>query len=85
MPFYLVAFNIVDDFTYISDPTGKYKLWAAKDKIEDYRYAHTALEKAVKSLEEYTGIEYPLPSLQLVVVEDFRRAAMENWGLMTFK
>lgn len=85
MPTYLVAFVVAEDFVNISDPTGKYKLWAARNEIEKYRYAQSVMARVVKFAEDYTGIEYMLPHLNLVAVEDFHRGAMENWGLMTFK
>lgn len=85
MPTYLVAFVVAEDFTNISEYSGKYELWAAKNKINEYSYAQSWLARAVKRAEEYTGIEFMLPHLKLVVVNDFYRGAMENWGLMIFK
>jgi tricorn protease interacting factor F2/3 len=47
-----------------------------------------ALDLAKKFLsfyQEYSGIKYPLPKLDLIAVPDFAAGAMENWGAITFR
>jgi tricorn protease interacting factor F2/3 len=41
--------------------------------------------KALEFCEQYYGIRYPLPKLDLVAVPDFASGAMENWGAITFR
>ena len=41
--------------------------------------------KALLFSEEYYGIRYPLPKLDLIAVADFAAGAMENWGAITFR
>jgi len=51
-------------------------------------HAGFALEfgrKALEFSENYYGIKYPLPKLDLIAVSDFAAGAMENWGAITFR
>ena len=51
-------------------------------------YAKFGLEFGRKSLEfseDYYGIKYPLPKLDLIAIADFAAGAMENWGAITFR
>jgi aminopeptidase N len=41
--------------------------------------------KALEFSEDYYGIEYPLPKLDLIAIADFAAGAMENWGAITFR
>ena len=47
-----------------------------------------ALDFSIKVLEYYNnyfGIKYPLPKLDMVALPDFEFGAMENWGLITYR
>jgi tricorn protease interacting factor F2/3 len=62
------------DFDVITAP-GKIKL------------GETALEygkKFMKYYENYFGIKYPLPKMDLLAIPDFAIAGMENWGAITY-
>jgi len=41
--------------------------------------------KLLKEYENYFGIKYPLPKLDLIAIPDFGSSAMENWGAITFR
>lgn len=41
--------------------------------------------KALQFCENYYGVDYPLPKMDLIAVPDFAFGAMENWGAITFR
>ena len=41
--------------------------------------------KLIKFYEDYFGIAYPLPKVDLISIPDFAAGAMENWGAITFR
>lgn len=41
--------------------------------------------KALQYCEDYYGVAYPLPKMDLIAVPDFAFGAMENWGAITFR
>lgn len=87
MSTYLVAFTI-SDFEYISanSSTGPvFRVWAPKDDLPKTQYALEVVQEILPFLENYFGIKYPLPKLDLVAIPSFAMDAMENWGLMCFR
>ncbi len=73
-------------FKQISDTVDGVKLniVAPHDRIERARYALDAQKKLLAYYDEYYGIKYPLPKLDLIDVPGGFPGAMENWGGITF-
>lgn len=49
------------------------------------KFALDVTKRALDFLEDYFGIPYPLPVLDLIAIPDFGAGAMENWGAITFR
>ena len=54
-------------------------------KKEQGKFALDLTKKFLKYFEDYSGINYPLPKLDLIAIPDFAAGAMENWGAITFR
>ncbi len=77
----------VGEFEFIEDRLGKLRLRVITTPGKK-RFAKLPMEyakRSVKWLQDYFGIDYPLPKLDLIAIPDFAAGAMENWGAMTFR
>jgi puromycin-sensitive aminopeptidase len=86
MSTYLLAF-IVGEFEYIEGYLDDIQIRVFTTPGKSHQ-AKFALEVAIKSLEfynKYFNIPYPLSTLDLIAIPDFRAGAMENWGAITFR
>ncbi|XP_060525881.1 aminopeptidase N-like [Cylas formicarius] len=87
MSTYLVAFT-VSDFESLSANTTAgpvLKVWAPRDDLPKARYALESAQEILPFLENYFGIKYPLPKLDMLAIPSFGKEAMENWGLISFR
>ncbi|XP_019622953.1 PREDICTED: aminopeptidase Ey-like isoform X2 [Branchiostoma belcheri] len=91
MSSYLVAF-VISNFTYRENVTGLHgnitlKVWARPDAVAngEVDYAIAVASKVLTYYEEYFGIPFPLPKLDMAAIPDFPFGAMENWGLITYR
>lgn len=58
-------------------------VYARKEYINQTSYVWNDAPKHLKALEDYTGIRYMLPKMDLIAIPDFKAGAMENWGMIT--
>ncbi len=61
------------------------RVFATPDKLELTDFALDVATRCLEFFEDYYGVAYPLPKLDLLGLPDFSAGAMENWGLITFR
>jgi len=87
MSTYLLAF-CVGEFDFVQAQTNHgvlIKVYTPPGKASAGLFA---LDCAVRSLDKYNeffGVPYPLPKLDMVAIGEFAAGAMENWGLVTYR
>ncbi len=77
----------VGEFEYLSGKSGKIQIRVVttKGNISKGKFSLDLAKKLLTSYEQYFGIKFPLPKLDLIAVPDFASGAMENWGAITFR
>ncbi|HEX4229738.1 MAG TPA: M1 family metallopeptidase [Bryobacteraceae bacterium] len=86
MSTYLVAF-LVGDFQCVSGQSEgiPIRACATPGKQDLGKFAVSAAEFVLRYYDNYFGIRYPLPKLDLVAIPDFEAGAMENFGCITYR
>mmetsp|Transcript_28554 Transcript_28554/g.62170 ORF Transcript_28554/g.62170 Transcript_28554/m.62170 type:complete len:893 (-) Transcript_28554:81-2759(-) len=87
MPTYLVAF-VVGEFDHIQAQTEHgvlIKVYTPPGKSDAGKYALDCATKALDHFNDFFGVPYPLPKLDMVAIPEFAAGAMENWGLVTYR
>lgn len=85
MATYLVAFMVVDQYSYVTDADRRIRVFTKKNAITQASYSLRQSTKLLKTLEDYTGIGFKLPKLDVIAIPDFNAGAMENWGMTTYR
>ena len=86
MSTYLVAF-LVGDFQCVSGSSDgvPIRACATPDKVQMGTYAVKAAEYILHYYDNYFGIKYPMPKLDMIAIPDFEAGAMENFGAITYR
>ncbi len=86
MSTYLVAF-LVGDFQCVSGSSDgvPIRACATPDKVQYGKFAVTAAEYVLHYYNNYFGIKYPMPKLDMIALPDFEAGAMENFGAITYR
>jgi aminopeptidase N/puromycin-sensitive aminopeptidase len=86
MSTYLVAF-LVGDFACTKGKSDDVpiRVCSTPDKVELTKFAVKAAEHYLHYYDDYFGIKYPMPKLDLIGIPDFEAGAMENFGAITYR
>lgn len=86
MSTYLLYIGI-GEFEFLEDKLDEISIRIATTpgKKEQCSFALGITKKFLSYFQEYSGIAYPLPKLDLIALPDFIVGAMENWGAITFR
>ena len=86
MSTYLVAF-LVGDFACSSGKVDgvPIRACATPDKVALTSFAVDAARYVLHYYDQYFGIKYPMPKLDMVAIPDFEAGAMENFGCITYR
>ncbi|RUS74701.1 hypothetical protein EGW08_017531, partial [Elysia chlorotica] len=87
MSTYLLAF-VVGEFDFVegADANGvAVRVYTPVGKSEQGNFALDVAVKTLPFYNDYFGIAYPLPKVDLIAIPDFSAGAMENWGLITYR
>ncbi|KYM99046.1 Thyrotropin-releasing hormone-degrading ectoenzyme [Cyphomyrmex costatus] len=87
MPTYVVAFMVTDFSSYNVAVTDRpsHTIFFRKEVANDTRYIGDLISKVLRVMQNLTGFYYELNKLDVIVVPELEYAAMENWGLLTFR
>ncbi len=77
----------VGEFEYLTGKVGKVQIRVVttKGNKSKGKFSLELGKKLLTSYEQYFGIKFPLPKLDLIAIPDFAAGAMENWGAITFR
>ena len=86
MSTYLVAF-LVGDFRCTAAKSDGVPIRACStpDKVQLTRFAVESAKYILHYYDNYFGIKYPMPKLDMVALPDFEAGAMENFGCITYR
>ena len=86
MSTYLVAF-LVGDFKCNEGKSDGVPIRACStpDKVQLTKFALESAKYVLHYYDNYFGIKYPMPKLDMVALPDFEAGAMENFGCITYR
>lgn len=82
MSTYLLAFFVGEFYAMKTRNVGVY---THESYINQARYIASKSSGLLEAMENFTGVEYALPKLDLLAIPDFSAGAMENWGMNTYR
>ncbi len=86
MSTYLLAFQVGDWVCSSGEADGTpIRSCSTPDKIALTPFALHAAEHFLHYYNQYFGVKYAMPKLDMIGIPDFEAGAMENWGCITYR
>lgn len=87
MSTYLLAFAVGEfDFTQrLTEHGVLVRVFTPPTKSAQGKFALDVACKSLDSYDDFFGLPYPLPKLDMIAIPEFAMGAMENWGLVTYR
>ncbi len=86
MSTYLLAFQVGDWVCSKGEADGiPIRSCSTPDKLAFTPYALHAAEHFLHFYDQYFGVKYAMPKLDMIGIPDFEAGAMENWGCITYR
>ncbi|HEY4357454.1 MAG TPA: M1 family metallopeptidase [Acidobacteriaceae bacterium] len=86
MSTYLLAFQVGDWVCSKGEADGiPIRSCSTPDKLAMTPFALHAAEHFLHYYDQYFGIKYAMPKLDMIAIPDFEAGAMENWGCITYR
>lgn len=83
MSSYLVAIFVGE---FVSNKNNSFiTVYSHKNNINRTEYVRIEALKHLQALEEYTGIKYMLPKLDMLAIPNDFFIGMENWGITIYE
>tara|TARA_Y100000389_G_scaffold174968_1_gene185345 strand:+ start:10669 stop:13350 length:2682 start_codon:yes stop_codon:yes gene_type:complete len=87
MSTYLLALS-VGKLEYLETKTKnnvKIRVYTVPGRKKNGKFALDTGKRCLELFDEFFGIPYPLPKLDMIAIPEFAAGAMENWGLVTYR
>lgn len=79
---YLVAFFVGEFYAMKTPAVG---IYTHRSYVNQADYIASETPKLLDAMENFTGVPYALPKIDLLAIPDFAAGAMENWGMNTYR
>jgi len=87
MSTYLVAI-VIGEFDFVQAKTQNgvlVRVYTPPGRSEAGKFALNTATQCLDIYDDFFGLPYPLPKLDMVAIPEFAMGAMENWGLVTYR
>eukprot|EP00111_Clytia_hemisphaerica_P010712 TCONS_00031279-protein len=60
-------------------------IWSQPKLVSSTEYAYNVSIKMMAFMEDFLGVDYPMPKLDMFAIPDYGSGATEHWGIITYR